>query len=178
MTIINYKDNKDIRKDIEPLYVSAFPIDERPPVKYFFLSLENNANNLYAIYKEEFIGFYYTTIYKDICYIFFLAIQEKYRHQGYGSKIITLIKDQYPNHVLLLCYEEVDERYEDYENRAKREEFYTKNGFKNNNLKTNEYGVIYQTAYYGAHTIPFSDYLEIFKLGFGNRSEKYIKEYT
>ena len=177
MLILNYKENKKIRDDVEPLFISAFPENERPPVSYFFKSLKKEQNNLFAFYDNEmFIGFCYTTTFKDICYIFFLAVQENYRSKGYGSKILQTIKETYTNHVLLLCYEEVDKRYQDYQNRKKREEFYIKNGFKRNTFKTDEYGVIFQTAYQGNHPVSFEDYIEIFKLGFGKDSIKYLRK--
>ena len=176
--IVEYVDNEDIRKDVEPLFVSAFIEEERPPVNIFFSSLEKDYHRLFALYDNEvFIGFYYLTFYKDICYIYFLAIKEEYRFKGYGSKILQHIKETYPDYVLLLCYEDIDPKYPDYENRCKREGFYLKNGFIRNIFKVNEYGVVYQSAYYGKHTIPFSDYLDMFKMDSPSRAKKNIKEY-
>lgn len=178
MRTIEYKENKNIRKDIEPLFVSAFIEEERPPVHIFFLSLKKDYHRLFGVYENDiFVGFYYLTFYKDICYIYFLAIKEEYRHLGYGSKILQYIKEKYPDYVLLLCYEEIDPKYDDYENRCKRERFYIKNGFVRNIFKVNEYGVVYQSAYYGKHTIPFVDYLNMFKMDSVKRAEENIKEY-
>lgn len=174
----SYKENNDIKGVITPLYLSAFPESERPPLKYFYLSIDSHKeNDLYAYFdNDEFIGFTYITIYKDICYIFFLAVNSSKRNQGYGSKILDNIKTEHKDKVILLCYEEVDKKYSDYENRLKRKEFYKRNGFKDNELKTNEYGVIFETGYIGNHKVSFDDYKEIFKLGFGEYSIKYLKE--
>lgn len=178
LTKIDFREHKEIRKDIEPLYLGAFPENERPPVHYFFYSVKKHKeNHLYAYYDfNQFVGFTYLTIYKDIVYIFFLAVSESIRNKGYGSQILNDIKEKYKDNVLLLCYEEVDEKYEDNELRKKRQSFYFSNGFQDNILKTNEFGVVFNTAYIGKHRVPFEDYLEIFKLGFGKKSKLYIKE--
>ena len=174
---ILYLDQIDIKKEVSSLLESAFPEDERPPTKYFFKSLEKKENKLYAYYlNNTFIGFAFLSFYQDVCYIFFLAVVEEYRHQGFGGQIIEDIKKEYPDKVLLLCYEEVDPKYPNYEERVIRQKFYFSHGFKPNKLKTNEYGVIYETAYIGSHQVDFTSYQEIFVLGFGERNRPYIKE--
>ena len=140
MDIKEYRFNKGIKEDVSPLYLSAFPENERPPLEYFYHSLnEYKENHLFAYYEnDEFIGFSYISLYEDICYIFFLAVSPQKRNMGYGSKIIDLIKNKYKDYVLLLVYEEVDKKYDDYLFRKKREEFYTRNGFKENIFKSAE----------------------------------------
>lgn len=177
MNFVEYKDNKKIKKDVKPLFLSAFPEDERPSAYYFFKSFKKEDNHLFAFYDDGlFVGFASLIIYKDICYIFFLAVSSELRGQGYGSKILSELKNIYSDYVLLLCYEEVDKKYEDYEYRCKREAFYKKNGFLDNNLKTNEFGVVFQTVYIGKHQVPFSDYQQIFVKGFGEFTIKFLKQ--
>ena len=172
-----YINQSDIRKEVSKLLESAFPIDERPPTKYFFKSLEKKENKLFAYYfNNTFIGFSFLSFYKDVCYIFFLAVEESYRHQGFGGQILEDIKKEYSDLVLLLCYEEVDPKYPNYEERVNRAKFYHSHGFQPNKLKTNEYGVIYETAYIGSHQVSFLDYLEIFKIVFGKGREAFVKE--
>ena len=172
-----YLGDLKMKKEVSLLLESAFPEDERPPTKYFFKSLERKENKLFAYYLDKtFIGFTFLSFYQDVCYIFFLAVVEDKRHQGYGGEIIEDIKKEYPDLVLLLCYEEVDPKYPNYEERVNRKNFYYSHGFISNKLKTNEYGVIYETAYIGSHQVSFSSYQEIFVLGFGERNRPYIKE--
>jgi len=172
-----YCEQEEIRKDISALLESAFPIDERPPTKYFFKSLERKENKLFAYYQDdEFVGFTFLSFYEDVCYIFFLAVLENKRHQGFGGLILEDIKKEYSDLVILLCYEEVDPKYSNYTQRVNRQKFYASHGFKPNNLKTNEYGVIYETVYIGSHQVNFASYQEIFVLGFGERNRPYIKE--
>ena len=176
MVIISYKTNSNIRKDIEPLFISAFPREERPGPGFFFSSFDKSNNELYGFYDNDiFVGFASTIIYKDICYIFFLAVSEQYRNQGFGSGILTELKKLYKGYTLLLCYEVVDQKYPDYQNRKRREQFYKKNGFKENPLITNEFGVEFQTAVIG-RPVSFAEYQEIFKIGFGGFTLKHLKE--
>ena len=177
LTKKEYLDQLDIKEDVSRLLESAFPEDERPPTEYFFKSLEKKENKLFTYYLgDEFVGFSFLSFYQDVCYIFFLAVEESKRHQGYGGEIIEDMKKEYQNFVLLLCYEEVDPKYSNYEERINRRNFYYSHGFKSNKLKTNEYGVIYETAYIGSHQVDFTSYQEIFVLGFGERNRPYIKE--
>ena len=174
---IDYRKNTKIRDDIEPLFCSACPSNERPgPELYFSNFLENNNALLWGFYENNaFIGFASFVLYKDICYIFFLAVNDDKRNKGYGTKILSIIKEEFKEYVLLLCYEEVNEKYIDNENRKRREQFYLRNGFINNDLKTYEFGVIFQTVYIGNHKVDFDDYMNIFKIGFQLNDEKFLK---
>ena len=177
MRAVNYLDNKNISKDIKPLFISAFPRDERPPAHIFFSSFKKKSNTLYGFYEEEtFIGFTSVVVIRDICYIYFLAVSPNMRDQGYGSQILLFIKEKYKEYNLLLCYEEVKEKYKDYGQRLKREQFYLRNGFKKNPLKTNEFGVVFQTAKIGTIIITFKDYQDIFGTAFSRKILPFISE--
>ena len=171
-----YLGELEIKKSVSSLLESAFPIEERPPTEYFFKSLERKENKLFAYYfNNTFIGFTFLCFYQDVCYIFFLAVEEHYRHQGFGGQIIEDIKNTYPEYVILLCYEEIDPKYSNYEERVTRKNFYYSHGFKDNKMKTNEFGVIFETAFIGKHQIDFSTYVEIFVIGFGEFARKHIQ---
>ena len=177
MKIVNFKDNHIIRKDIESLYVSAFPEEERPPVEMFFATVTLDNDQLFGFYENnEFIGFANLITYKDICYLFFFAIVSEKRNQGYGTKILQTLKEMYKDKVVTLCYEEIDDKYQDVELRKRRKDFYYRNGFKDNEMKTCEYGVNYETCYLGNHKVNFKDYLELYKSVFGDRVKSIIKE--
>lgn len=177
MKFINYKSNQNIKKDIEPLYISSFPEEERPPVEMFFSFALKEDNDIYAVYdNNSFIGFTNLLFYKDLCYLFFLAVSPEYRNKGYGSQIVQEVLKKYPDKTFILCYDEVDDKYSDNELRKRRREFYLRNGFKDNNLKTCEYGVRYDTVYHGLHQVSFEDYLGIFLHCYGPGVEKIVKK--
>lgn len=179
LSLFDYQDHKKIIDDISILYLEAFPEEERPPLDIFIKSLDNKDITLLAFYEnKKFIGFTYLAFYKDICCLYFFAVNKKYRHQGYGGQILEILKEKYAQYVLMLCYEEVDSKYPNYEERVNRKNFYYHHGFKDNQIKTNEYGVIYETAYIGSHQVSFANYLTIFKMVFGPGHEKYVKDAT
>lgn len=172
-----FNGEKDDKKLITPLYKEAFPISERPPVSLFYRHLKKKENHLLLYFLDEvFIGFAYLTFYQDVCYLFFLAVEKNKRHQGYGGLILEDIKKTYHDYVILLCYEEVNPASSNYLERVQREQFYSKHGFKDNKMKTDEFGVIFQSAYIGQHQVDFITYREVFKLGFGKVASKFIKE--
>ena len=177
MKYLNFKNNQDIRKDIEPLYVGAFPEEERPPEWLFFENALKVDNQLLGVYeKDEFIGFTNLLFHNDLCYIFFLAVSSEYRNKGYGSQIIQDVFKMYPDKTFVLCYEEIDDKYSDNDLRKRRRDFYYRNGFKDNNLKTCEYYVRYDTCYHGSHQVSFEEYLGLMVHCYGSRAKKFIKK--
>ena len=174
-----YLDTSKEKQEVSDLFLEAFPEDERPPLFVFLNSLKKKEITLLTFYDNEtFIGFAYLAIHNDICCIYFLAVCAPYRHQGFGGQILEIIKQEYKDYVLMLCYEEVDPKYENYEERVLRKNFYRSHGFIDNKIKTNEYGVIYETAYIGSHLVSFFDYLTIFKLVFGPNQDGFVKDAT
>ena len=176
---IIYSNQENIKKDVGDLLVEAFPEDERPPVDIFFKNLEINKEHtrLIAYYDNNtFIGFTSLVFYQDICYLFFLAVSPTLRHQGYGSQILEMIKKDYSDCTILLAFEEVNPQYANYEERKNRKAFYFNHGFNDNGFKSNEWGVIFETAYIGKRKVTFIEYKEIFKIGFNVNPNKYLKE--
>ena len=177
MQVINYKEDSIIKGDIKELYLSAFPEEERPPVNMFFNNAKKKDNDLLAFYdNNEFVGFTNLLFYKDICYIFFLGVTPSKRNKGYGSQILQETFAHYPDKTFVLCFEEVDDKYEDNELRKRRRGFYYRNGFKDNELKTCEYHVYYDTVYHGSHKVDFSDYLNLMVHNYGPIAKIYIKK--
>ena len=178
---IIYSNQENIKKDVGDLLVEAFPEDERPPVDIFFKNhiINKEHTRLIAYYDNNtFIGFTSLVFYKDICYLFFLAVSPTLRHQGYGSQILEMIKKDYQDYTILLAFEEVDSKYDNYLERKNRKAFYLNHGFKDNGFKSNEWGVIFETVYIGNRKVSFIEYIEIFKIGFNVNPDKYLKEAT
>ena len=173
------KQDPSVIDDVKDLYLSAFPEDERPP--WFFIydnNMKTKEDEIIAYYEDdEFIGFTFLTSYQDIVYLSFFAIKEDKRNQGYGSLLLEELKELYKDKVLLICFEEVNKKYEDYPNRLRRENFYKRHGFIDNEMLTNEAGVIYQSSYIGKHKVSFKEYIKIFDLVYGKgTSDTYLRE--
>lgn len=177
MNILNYKENRTIKKDIVPLFKSAFPSNERPPVPMFLKSSLMEGSDLLAFYEENtFIGFTQLTYHNDVIYIYFLAVDDQQRNKGYGSQILKEVFALYPHYRFILCYDEIDDSYPDNEMRKRRRDFYYRNGFKDNELKVNEFGVRYDTVYYGKDKVKFEEYLDVFISNFGEFVKEHIKK--
>lgn len=179
MIKIYLKQNPQIKNDISDLYISAFPENERPPLEWFYRNVYfYKKNEVIGYYdNDEFVGFAYLVFFRNIVYIAYLAVTENKRNQGYGTKILNDIKESYPKHTKLLCFEEVDTKYSDYQNRLNRQNFYLRNGYIDNNLKTREGKVIYQSAYIGNKPIDFKTYKCIFDHTYGKgANERYLRE--
>lgn len=146
LKIVNIqKYNKEIKK----LYREAFPRNERIPISILQLLTRKNKAKFYAIYDgEEFIGLLYNVYYKDIVLILYLAIDNKFRGKGYGSKVLDLIKQKYGKNRIILNIEQIDENSSNNKQRIKRKEFYQKNGFKSLGYTVKEGKEIYEMLCY------------------------------
>ena len=141
-----YPDSVDIEK-VENLFVSAFPPEERPP---FEMAIGWKKSKFFGIYDSKtFVGLADLVEYRDMVYLFFLAIEEDKRGCGYGSAMLREIKKRYPNKRLFLLAEELDESYPNYEERKHRFAFYERNGFVYKGTKIKEIGVDYQMLIHG-----------------------------
>jgi len=130
-------------------YINAFPEYERLLFWLLVYKSKKKNSDFYAIYDDsEYIGLLYLTFYKDIVYIFYLAIDPLHQSKGYGSKILQYLRKIYQDKRLLLNIEEVDSSADNYEQRFKRKRFYEKNGFRNTNFGIKK-NITYEILYLG-----------------------------
>jgi len=163
----NVKKTGSTYKDVKRLYHAAFPADERVP--FWFLMAKSRKDNaeFYSIYdKEKWVGFVYLIGYQDIIYVFYLAVSEKERGSGYGSKILKKITAKYQDKRIILLIEPVDKKAENYEERVNRKKFYEKNGFRDLNYLVTEKNVIYSAFGYGSR-VSKKEYFSLIKNYFG-----------
>ncbi|MBR4949208.1 MAG: GNAT family N-acetyltransferase, partial [Clostridia bacterium] len=95
--------------------------------------------------NEEFIGLIYILTNQKTAYIFFLAVEEEKRGNGYGTKILQKIKSLYPEKAIILMIEDTtEEGAKNMPERLRRLGFYRNNGFSQLGIKINEAGVKYE----------------------------------
>ena len=163
LDFIDIKKNKKVTK----IYNEAFPKDERIPIWLLKILARKNKAKFYGIYdNEKFVGLVYNIFYKDIVFVFYLAIDKATRGQGYGTKVLDSIKEKYKNYRIILCIEPVDENSDNYEQRVKRKNFYLKNGFKDSNYTIKERNIIYEMLYYNEN-VTSQEFQELMKNYFG-----------
>lgn len=126
---------------IKYLFDHAFPIEERPP---FSRLLEMKKNTLFGVEQSgELVGLLSIVARDDLLYIFFLAVKEKLRGKGYGSKILQDVLKEHPNKRVFLMAEDPSIPSSNQEERDSRIRFYNHNGFRVTDTKITEYGVEY-----------------------------------
>ena len=115
---------------VKGLYFSSFSKADRVPITYLLSRAKIDTVAFNAYYdKDLFVGFSYTTTFKDLTYIMFLAICPDIRSKGYGTQIIDFIQGQYPGNRIVVNIATEDENADDNEYRIKRKAFYTRLGF-------------------------------------------------
>lgn len=145
------------------LYINEFPGYERYPFWLLTYKSKKENSDFYAIYDDnEYIGLLYLTYYKDIVYVFYLAIDPSHRSKGYGSRILQHLRKVYKDKRLLLNIEKVDSFADNYEQRFKRKRFYEKNGFKNTDFEIEKKDIVYEILYLGEEVYEY-EYHALFK---------------
>lgn len=125
-------------KNIKELYKTAFPKNERPSFLFLKRATRASEGAFWSLMDNGFKGFCSTIIYQDVCYIFFLAINEDTRGKGYGSYMLKEIKTIYKDYKICLSIEPLIKGTTNYDQRVRRKSFYNKNGFKYWGLKSFE----------------------------------------
>ncbi|SHI86009.1 GNAT family N-acetyltransferase [Fibrobacter sp. UWP2] len=123
---------------VKALYESAFPANERIPIKHLlddkierefwaFFDKKDGANAA----TPKFCGFSNSITHGNITNIVYFAVVPELRSRGYGSKILQAIRRQHPDTriVVDIEVEEDSKDAEELERRNRRREFYTRNGF-------------------------------------------------
>lgn len=177
LDFIKYKDIKN-KKEIKDLYIKSFPKIERMP--FFLIKFLNKENvDFFGIYdQKKFVGISYNFKYKDIVCIFYLAVSKEVRKQGYGSKILSNIKEMYNGNRIILNIEEILENSENYEERVKRKNFYIKNGFYDLNYTVSEVGIEYEMLCYNEDNkiVSKEEYNNLLSNFFGKILYKFMKK--
>lgn len=166
---MKFVDAKRYKKQVKDLYREAFPKDEQAPLSFLFFKSGNGRDSFYAVVdKEKFVGLVYTVRIEKLVYVFYLAVKAEERGQGYGGKILKMVRKLYSDCVITLAIEDTDKTAADnYQQRLERLRFYEKNGYKQLHIKINEAGVDYELL--GTETtVTQADFLAMMKKYFGS----------
>jgi len=136
MDEIAYKAISKIEDEIEQLYNEAFPEEERYPFWAIIESAESDKVDFLGIYKnDQLVGFTYLIYYRDIVYVFYLAIKKSMRNQGLGSYVVKDLIARNPNKIVMLCIEQPDN-----ELKKRRRAFYLRNGMHSTGKNLDNFG--------------------------------------
>ena len=163
-----YKLKKD-KKKVKELYIDSFPEEERCPFLILLSKVRKNKGEFYAFYDEDnYVGLIYNIVYKDLVYIYYLAIDKESRNKGYGTRVLTDMKEMYKDKKIILMAETLDPDAENYAQRKNRNKFYLKNGFVNQGYIIEEFGVAYDMLGCSSTKVLKAEFKELIRNYFGN----------
>jgi GNAT superfamily N-acetyltransferase len=117
-------------KEVVAIYKQEFPAAERIPVPLMNSFAKRKSVDFLAFYEEDrFVGFAFLITYKTLTFLFFFAVKPSEHSKGYGSKILSFLRDYYAGNRIVLLFESLNSNAENNEQRIRRREFYIKNGY-------------------------------------------------
>jgi len=142
---LTYRLNRDITPFgwlcIRWLYISAFPTNERKPFSRILSMMRAGKSDIWLFEKAgRFAGFATTIRDEDLILIDYLAVVRKKRASGVGSAMLEALKSQSAKALFV----EIESMYEpgrDQDERRRRKQFYTRNGFAPMNVMADVFGV-------------------------------------
>lgn len=132
-------------RDVNMLAKEAFPPEEYlAPSELVKMAEEDGFDFLALTDQDVFVGFMAVKIYREMAYLFFLAIAPDFRSKGYGNRAIETLRAEYPGKKQVVDFELPDVAADNGEQREKRRNFYLKNGYRETGLFLTYLGVNYE----------------------------------
>ncbi len=117
-----------IDDEIWELYQSAFNEIEKVPRQNLERVFGRGASLVEYRDEGRFIGFTYSFMDRDMLSLLYFATVPEARGKGYGAQILGLMRSAHPDMRMFVVLEPLDKAAEDYSLRARRHEFYRRNG--------------------------------------------------
>lgn len=114
---------------VEKLYESAFPERERVPLHMLVDACTDPCVSLSAFYDEDFCGFASVFSGVRVTYVAYLAVDASRRSMGYGSRILSAVKQAHAGKQIVLDVEPPLPGAPNLDQRLSRIAFYERNGF-------------------------------------------------
>ncbi len=130
---------------VERLAKEAFPPEEYLPPSKLIDMAEHGEVDFRGLYDGDlFVGFTVVSIFEQLSYLFFLAIDPGLRSKGYGGKTLRLLDELYPNKQQVVDFERIDESAPNNAQRITRKAFYMRNGYRETGRFLSYLGVDYE----------------------------------
>lgn len=129
--------------DIKHIYLEAFPKKERMPFP-MMVAMSKLWNTQFFSFYDDVVpcGFIYLASIGKIVFVMFFAVDKALRSKGYGSAILQNIQSKYPEKKIIISIEPCDKDVPDIELRARRKDFYMRNGYKETGYMMKLNGVV------------------------------------
>ncbi len=163
-------------KTIHKLYEEAFPDYEKKP--FWLIRLKNKQGRADVWYIEDegrFVGLGITMSAPGRVLLDYFAIEGSMRGQGYGSKALKALQEQYADRHFFLEIESVYDECDNVEQRLRRKQFYLRNGMTEMKMMVNLFGTDMEVLGHGCK-LDFDTYREVYGYTYGKRVLKNVKE--
>lgn len=123
-------------EEVRSLYLSAFPGNERMPFTMMIGKDRPNQEVLLFRQGQELFGF--ASLFhgpEGLVFLSYFAVDEKRRSQGYGTEMLQMMIERYPEKRIFLDIEAADPSAENSGERLNRKQFYLKRGFFDTGLR-------------------------------------------
>lgn len=160
-----------------PLYRSAFPREERKPFSIIRANQKKGKSDIWYFEEDGKFAGLATTVNGDNAMILldYFAVTGKHRDQGWGSKMLKLILEQYRDKRLFGEIEVVDPAADNYEERKRRKQFYLRLGLVPLEIKVKLFGVDMELLSNGC-TVTYEEYREFYRENIGEFALKNISQ--
>ena len=169
----NYKDNL---KEIEYLYLTAFPKNERKPFDLILEKCNNGSIEIISIQNDNsnFLGFAIMILHDDMVLLDYFAIAPESRGQNLGSTALKMLFERYKNKRFILEIENTEIECDNSEERKRRKAFYLKNGMSVMPFKVNLIGVEMEVLTHNCE-VTYEEYYSIYENTFSDEYCNKIK---
>ncbi len=135
---------------VKDLYIFSFPEGERVPFDEIMRVSSSDFGSIEVVLDGgKRVAMVYLLVQEGLVYIYYLAVDPGMRGRGYGSGIISCLKERFPGHRFALSTEAPDAEAANYEERIDRMEFYKRNGFLDTGRRDMWKGERYALMTYG-----------------------------
>lgn len=122
-------------EQLKTLYKTSFPENEQIPWNDLIRLIEEMNLDFTAYYEDNnFIGFTIIFPHKKFNWFWYFAVIPKLRGQGKGRKILAALIEKYKGKNIVLDMESPKQECDNKEQRIRRHNFYSRNGFRDTNL--------------------------------------------
>lgn len=105
----------------------------------------------------------------------YFAIVDSVRGQGYGSRALRALQEQYADRHFFLEIESIYDDCENVEQRMRRKQFYLRNGMTEMKMMVNLFGTNMEVLGHGCK-LEFDAYCAVYEHTYGKRVMKNVRE--
>ncbi len=115
-------------EEVLDLYMSSFDDREKVPIRNIERTFGHGGELMTFHDKGRFVALAFHFSHDDMIFLVYLAVCPELRSGGYGSRIIGMMRDIFPDRRIFLPVEPLDDDAPDSELRRRRQAFYIRNG--------------------------------------------------